>query len=46
MVSMSIYLFVIIIMSICVNTLLIVGNDHRLADDESLAKMLEAIKTR
>jgi hypothetical protein len=33
-------------MSICVNTLWVVGNDHRFAEDESLAKMLEAIKTR
>ena len=33
-------------MSICVNTLLIVGNDHQLADDESLAKILKAIETR
>jgi hypothetical protein len=28
------------------DTLWVVGNDHRLADDESLAKMLEAIETR
>lgn len=28
------------------DTLWVVGDDHRLADDESLAKMLEAIKTR
>ena len=28
------------------DALWVVGNDHRLADDESLAKMLEAIATR
>ena len=28
------------------DTLWVVGNDHRLADDESLAKMLKAIETR
>jgi hypothetical protein len=28
------------------DTLWVVGNDHRLADDESLAKMLEAVETR
>ena len=32
-------------MSICVNTLWVVGYDHRLADDESLAKILKAIET-
>lgn len=28
------------------DTLWVVGNDHRLADDKSLAKMLEAVETR
>ena len=28
------------------DALWVVGNDHRLADDESLAKMLEAVETR
>lgn len=31
---------------ICGDTLWVVGNDHRLADDESLAKMLEAVESR
>lgn len=31
---------------ICGDTLWVVGNDHRLADNELLAKMLEAIATR
>ena len=31
---------------ICGDTLWVVGNDHRLADNESRAKILEAVETR